>query len=58
MHLAYLFDRVLPAHETDSEQALRTVAALAANGAASCKLRGARCKLHMTTRISRCKLQR
>ena len=32
MHLAYLFDRVLPAHETDSEQALRTVAALARRG--------------------------
>lgn len=33
MHIAYLFDRPLPANETDSEQALHTVAALARAGA-------------------------
>jgi len=32
MHVAYLFDRVLPATETDSEQVIRTVAALGRRG--------------------------
>lgn len=32
MHIAYLFDRPLPAKETDSEQALKTIAALARRG--------------------------
>lgn len=32
MRIAYLFDRVLPASETDSEQALCTIAALARRG--------------------------
>jgi glycosyltransferase involved in cell wall biosynthesis len=32
VHIAYLFDRPLPAKETDSEQALKTIAALARRG--------------------------
>ncbi|HTM44946.1 MAG TPA: glycosyltransferase family 4 protein [Polyangiaceae bacterium] len=32
MHIAYLFDRPLPAKETDSEQVMNTVAALARRG--------------------------
>jgi glycosyltransferase involved in cell wall biosynthesis len=32
VHIAYLFDRPLPAKETDSEQALKTLAALARRG--------------------------
>lgn len=32
MHIAYLFDRPLPAKETDSEQVMKTVAALARRG--------------------------
>src|SRR5689334_5261304 len=32
VHIAYLFDRPLPAKETDSEQALKTIAALAKRG--------------------------
>lgn len=33
MRIAYVFDRPLPARETDSEQALRTISALVRNGA-------------------------
>lgn len=33
MHITYLFDRPLPATETDSEQAVQTIAALARQGA-------------------------
>ena len=33
MHIAYVFDRPLPANETDSEQAVQTIAALSRNGA-------------------------
>lgn len=36
MRIAYVFDRPLPARQTDSEQALQTIAALSRRGAAVC----------------------
>lgn len=36
MKIAYVFDRPLPARETDSEQALQTIAAFSRRGAAVC----------------------
>ena len=36
MKIAYVFDRPLPARQTDSEQALQTIAALSRRGAEVC----------------------